>query len=174
MDFSAKAQANMTPAYIEDLYRIKLANRDMVEAIKDTKHLQKNLVKYSAHPNKYIKEQYENIKINLAALLRNINIIATTDEEEVIILLLSKLRINTQKNDIMANGVLDSLIRNKNITNEMATSLMNDSVYAYNISNKLCNMAEILFIDKNSDLKKVQDAVQITQSEVEKILEKKA
>jgi len=74
----------------------------------------------------------------------------------------------------MANGVLDSLIRNKNITNEMATSLMNDSVYAYNISNKLCNMAEILFIDKNSDLMKVQDAVQITQSEVEKILEKKA
>jgi len=173
LDFSTRAQANMNPEYIQELYRLKLASRDMVEAIKDTKHLQKNLVKYSAHPNKYIKEQYANIKMNLAALLRNIHIIATTDEEDVIVLLLSKVRISIEKNDILANGVLDNLIRNKNITNEMATSLMNDSVYAYNISSKLCNMAEILFIEKNSDLNEVHDDVHITQSEVEKILEKK-
>jgi len=173
MDFSAKAQANMNPEYIEELYKLKLANRDMVEAIKNTKHLQKNILKFSAHPNKYIKEEYSNIKMNLAGLLRNINIIATTDEEDVIVLLLSKVRINTQKHDIMANGVLDNLIRNRHISNEMATSLMNDSVYAYNISNKLCNMAEILFVDKSSDLHKVKDELQITQSEVEEILEKK-
>lgn len=173
IDFSAKAQANMNPEYIEDLYKLKLANRDMVEAIKNTKHLQKNIVKYSAHPNKQIKEQYANIKMNLASLLRNINIIATTDEEDVVVLLLSKLRLHTKKHDIIANGVLDSLIRNRHITNQMATSLMNDSVYAYNISNKLCNMAEILFVDKSSDFNKVKDDIQITQSEVEEILEKK-
>lgn len=173
IDFSAKAQANMGPEYIEELYKLKLANRDMVEAIKNTKHLQKNIIKYSAHPNKYIKEQYANVRMNLTSLLRNINIIATTDEEDVIVLLLSKVRINTQKHDIMTNGVLDNLIRNRHITNEMATSLMNDSVYAYNISNKLCNTAEILFVDKSSDLSKVKDDIQITQGEVEEILDKK-
>ncbi|MEA3370889.1 MAG: Na/Pi cotransporter family protein [Campylobacterota bacterium] len=173
IDFSAKAQTDMSPEDIENLYKIKLANRDMVEAIKNTKHLQKNILKYSAHPNKYIKEQYANIKMNIAGLLRNINIIATSDEEDVTLLLLSKVRINTQKHDIIANGTLDKLIRSKNITNQMATSLMNDSVYAYNISNKLCNMAEILFVAKSSDLQRVHDDINITQSEVEEILEKK-
>ncbi|MEN8303778.1 MAG: Na/Pi symporter [Campylobacterota bacterium] len=173
IDFSAKAQADMSPEHIEELYRLKLANRDMVEAIKNTKHLQKNIVNYSAHPNKYIKEEYAGIKKSLASLLRNINTIATTEEEDVIILLLSKIRLNTQKNDIITNGELDSLIRNRLITNQMATSLMNDSVYAYNIRNKLCNMAEILFVDKSSDLKKLQEDIGITQSDIEEILEKK-
>ncbi len=173
IDFSAKAQAGMSPEYIEELYKIKLANRDMVEAIKNTKHLQKNIVKYSTHPNKYIKEQYSNIRMNIAGLLRNINIIATSDEEDVTLLLLSKVRINTQKHDITANGTLDELIRSKKITNQMATSLMNDSVYAYNISNKLCNMAEILFIAQSSDLNNIHEDINMTQSEVEEILEKK-
>ena len=173
IDFSAKAQADMDPQSIEQLYELKLANRDMVEAIKNTKHLQKNIVNYSAHPNKYIKEEYASIKKSLAGLLRNINIIATTDEEDVIVLLLSKVRLNTQKNDIIANGELDNLIRNRLITNQMATSLMNDSVYAYNIRNKLCNMAEILFVDKSSDLKKLQEDIEITQGDIEEILEKK-
>ena len=173
IDFSAKAQADMGPERIEELYKLKLANRDMVEAIKNTKHLQKNIVKYSAHPNKYIKEEYASIKQSLAGLLRNINIIATTDEEDIIVLLLSKIRLNTQKNDIISNGELDNLIRNRLITNQMATSLMNDSVYAYNIRSKLCNMAEILFVDKSSDLKTLQDDIHITQSDIEEILEKK-
>ena len=124
-------------------------------------------------PYAIIKEEYANIKISLAGLLRNINIIATTDEEDVIVLLLSKVRLNTQKNDIIANGELDNLIRNRLITNQMATSLMNDSVYVYNIRNKLCNMAEILFVDKNSDLSRLQDDMQITQGDIEEILEKK-
>ena len=173
IDFSAKAQADMSPEGVEELYNLKLANRDMVEAIKNTKHLQKNIVNYAAHPNKYIKEEYTRIKMSLAGLLRNINIIATTDEEDIIVLLLSKIRLNTQKNDIISNGELDNLIRNRLITNQMATSLMNDSVYAYNIRSKLCNMAEILFVDKSSDLKTLQDDIHITQSDIEEILEKK-
>ena len=173
IDFSAKAQADMSPDRVEELYNLKLANRDMVEAIKNTKHLQKNIVNYAAHPNKYIKEEYARIKVSLAGLLRNINIIATTDEEDVIVLLLSKVRLNTQKNDIISNGELDNLIRNRLITNQMATSLMNDSVYSYNIRSKLCNMAEFLFVDKSSDFKKLQEDIQMTQSDIEEILEKK-
>ena len=173
IDFSAKAQANMSPTDIEELYNLKLANRDLVEAIKNAKHLQKNIIKYSANPNKYIKKEYATIKITLASLLRNINIISTTDEEDMIVLLLSKIRLSAHKYDVISNGVLDNLIRNRLITNQMATSLMNDSVYAYNISSKLSNIAEILFIDKKSDLKKLQDEIQITQDEIAEIIEKK-
>ncbi len=173
IDFSTKAQANMPPEYIEELYKIKLANRDIVEAVKGTKHLQKNLIKYSFSRNKYIKEQYNDIRKGLAELLRSINTIASTDEEDVISLLLSKAKIHTERYDIITNGTLDRLIRKGLITNTMATSLMNDSDYANSISKNLIAMAEVLFIDINSDLKKLHEDISINDKDVDIMLDKK-
>ncbi len=173
IDFSTKAQANMPPEYIEELYKIKLANRDIVEAVKGTKHLQKNLIKYSFSRNEYIKEQYDDIRKGLAELLRSINTIASTDEEDVISLLLSKAKIHTERYDIITNGTLDRLIRKGLITNTMATSLMNDSDYANSISKNLIAMAEVLFIDINSDLKKLHEDISVNDKDVDVMLDKK-
>ncbi len=173
IDFSTKAQANMPPEYIEELYKIKLANRDIVEAVKGTKHLQKNLIKYSFSRNEYIKEQYDDIRKGLAELLRSINTIASTDEEDVISLLLSKAKIHTERYDIITNGTLDRLIRKGLITNTMATSLMNDSDYANSISKNLIAMAEVLFIDINSDLKKLHEDISVNDEDVDVMLDKK-
>jgi phosphate:Na+ symporter len=173
IDFSTKAQANMSPEYIEELYKLKLANRDIVEAVKGTKHLQKNLLKYTSSKNEHIRAQYNDIRKGLAELLRNINTIATTDEEDVIILLLSKAKIHTERYDIITNGTLDKLIRKGLITNQMATSLMNDSDYAHSISKNLIAMAEVLFIDINSDLKKLHEDMGISDEDVDNMLEKK-
>ena len=68
-----------------------------------------------------------------------------------ILILLSKAKLHAQKYDFIANGTLDNLIRKSLITNEMATSLMNDSSYAYDISKKLVSMAEILYNYENND-----------------------
>jgi phosphate:Na+ symporter len=152
IDFSTKAQSQMLPEDIEILYKLKLANRDIVEAVKDTEFLQKNLVKYSFSTNEHIKLQYDVIRRDLAELLRDINVISTTKEEDVILFLLSKAKLHMEKQDIVANGILDNLIRNGLITNEMATSLMNDSSYSYDISKNLIAMAEVIFVDRNSSI----------------------
>jgi len=55
----------------------------------------------------------------------------------------------------------------------MATSLMNDSVYVYNIRNNLCNMAETIFVYTESSFKHLEEDMHITQGEIEDILEKK-
>jgi len=172
IDFSTKAQANMSPEYIEELYKLKLANRDIVEAVKGTKHLQKNLLKYTSSSNEHIRAQYNDIRKGLAELLRNINTIATTDEEDVIILLLSKAKIHAQRYDIITNGTLDKLIRKGLISNQMATSLMNDSDYAHSISKNLIAMAEVLFININSDLKKLHEELTINEEDVNSMLNK--
>ncbi len=171
IDFSTKAQAGMDKDEIKRLYQIKLANRDIVEAIKDTKHLQKNLKKYLVSDNLYIKEQYENIRKNLIKLLRNINTIANTQEEEKIVLLLSKIKLASKKNDITVNGVLDNLIRNNLITNKMATSLMNDSSYTNRISRHLISMAEIIFSLSNEDIKSLSDYITEDNEDFEQLIE---
>jgi phosphate:Na+ symporter len=173
IDFSAKAQADMTPEDIEVLYQLKLANRDMVEAVKDTKHLQKNLLKYTQSTNPHIKEQYDLIRRDLAELLRNINTIAYTDEEDVILLLLSKAKVHTEKYDILASGTIDTLIREGLISNEMATSLMNDSAYAYDISKNLIAMAEVIFTDRSANAASINEEMAMNDEDIEVILEKK-
>jgi phosphate:Na+ symporter len=152
IDFSAKAQTNMTPEEIHNLFSLKLANKDIVEAIKDTKHLQKNLVLYSNDKNEHIREQYKNMRKDLVVVLRSIDTISTTKEEEKVLMLLSKVKLHAQKYDFISNGTLDNLIRKGLITNKMATSLMNDSSYAFDISKKLISMAEILYNRQNNDL----------------------
>jgi phosphate:Na+ symporter len=166
IDFSTKAQSQMAHEEIEELYKIKLANRDIVEAVKDTKHLQKNLVKYAKSTNTHIKSEYDSMRKDLAELLRTINLISLSDQEDEILLLLSKAKIHTERYDIIANGKLDNLIRNRLISNEMATSLMNDSGYAYNISTNLIAMAEIIYVTDNSEML-------IEEEDIKEILDQK-
>jgi phosphate:Na+ symporter len=170
IDFSTKAQSDMPTEYIEQLYKLKLANRDIVEAVKNTKHLQKNLVKYANNANKHIKLQYDNIRLGLAELLRVIDLIAHTQEEDKILLLLSKVKVNTKKYDVIMNSTLNNLIRKDLITNEMATSLMNDSVYAYNISKNFMEMANIIFYNEGSDIKNIGNEINMDDEDVQVLL----
>ncbi len=172
IDFTTLAQSKMTPENIESLYSLKLASRDIVEAVKDTKHLQKNLLKYSKNLNKYIQEQYDTIRMGIAELLRDIDLVSKMNEETEILLMLSKIKVHMQRYDVMANGTIDNLIRNNHITNEMATSLMNDSAYAYEISKHLVAMAEIIFIDLSSDLKNIAQEMLISDEDVQIMLKK--
>ena len=78
-----------------------------------------------------------------------------------------------QRYDILANGTLDKLIRNNLVTNEMATSLMNDSAYAYNISKHFIAMAEVIFIDSSSDIKNIAEEMMINDEDIDLILKEK-
>ena len=174
IDFATRAQSEMSPEDIQILYKLKLANRDIVEAVKNTQYLQKNLVKYSNNTNTYIQEEYALIKKDLAELLRNINLIINTSEEEQILMLLSKSKVHTERFDIVSNGKLDNLIRNNLITNEMATSLMNDSAYTYDIGNKLIAMAEVIYINRYSVIADNYDNIIINNDDIDLIIKNTA
>ena len=169
--FSTKAQSStMASDDIEALYNLKLANRDIVEAVKDTKHLQKNLLIYSNSKNIHIKKEYNSIRKSLAELLRSIDTISKTKEDDVVLVMLSKAKVHLEKYDVLANGTLDRLIRGDLITGQMATSLMNDSAYAYDISKNLIAMSEIMFHNSNKIL---QESMTLDYEDIEKILDKK-
>jgi len=55
----------------------------------------------------------------------------------------------------------------------MATSLMNDSAYAYNISKNFIAMAEVIFIDASSDIKDIAEEMMISDEDVDLILKEK-
>lgn len=157
IDFSLRARPKMQPEQNHLLSKLRVANTQIVEAIKNTKHLQKNMNKYTKSRNIYIKKQYNTLKEHLALILRNINIIATTDESDVIVLLLSKVKIQVKEVDKKINEALNQLIRKNLISNDMATSLINDCVYASNISKALISVADVLFALKHQDLSNIDE-----------------
>ncbi len=55
----------------------------------------------------------------------------------------------------------------------MATSLMNDSAYAYNISKNLIAMAEITFSDRNDNVVSLHEEMAMSDEEIAEIIEQK-
>jgi phosphate:Na+ symporter len=82
----------------------------------------------------------------IAKLLRRIRTISTAENPEEISENLRKSRRLLAKNEILASGKLDKLIRRHLITNEMATSLINDSAYVRTLIQNLIAAAEILYV----------------------------
>ncbi len=171
--FVSQAQVDADPDQLTRLYDLRTASQNIVEAIKDVKHLQKNLVRFADSDNIAIQQEYASIRFQLANLLRKIEQIRTEEDEDMTPLSLDELKIEVERNDIMVNGRLDHLIRNNLITADMATSLINDGTYTKDVADNLITMARILFTPYEPGLKEIEDDIALHEDEIEAILDEK-
>ncbi len=173
ISFAIMAQGKFGEESIRDIIPIKNANISIVEAFKAAKHMQKNMVRYIESDNEDIKNEYNHIRKNLIKQLRTMQLIFNTNEEDVAVLLLSKLKLDAQKYDIAANKSLDNLIRTNKISYSMATSLMNDTSYAFTIASELTKVAHVLFIHEEKELKEGREALILNETEVHDLTKSK-
>ncbi len=145
VSFISRAHLSMTPEQTDELFALRAAGRDIVEAIKDTKHMHKNLAQYIVSDNEEIRTEYNNIRIQLGSVLRRLAEAREQTDDPTAILSLDAVRMEMEENDSTANGILEVLIRESRITAEMATSLMNDTAYAYDVAKNLVQMGDVLF-----------------------------
>jgi phosphate:Na+ symporter len=138
LDFLARVPTHA--AQTRQAFALRAASQQLIEALKDFKHLQKNLVRFLASPNPYLRKEYVAIRQHLAVLLHQLHRLAAAPQADALVTL-DALRAGIEEHDIVANGTLDRLIREKRISADTATSLMNDSAYAYDIANNLLAMA---------------------------------
>jgi len=155
------------------LYDLRTACRDIVEAVKDVKHLQKNLVEFSTSDNVAIKREYSSIRFQLALLLRKLEKIRIDEDEDVTSLALDELKVDIERSDILAYGGLDSLIRGDLITADMATSLINDNTYLKDVTSNLITMAMTLFTPYEPELKEIKEDMALIDDEIDAILDNK-
>jgi len=143
--FSSLSQENMSDEEKKRVYELKLASRDIVEAIKDIRELQKNISIYLKSNNQDIKDEYNNLRINIAKTIKIINELKDCENCEDLELKINQLNENLKENDDINSDKIDSLIRKNQITSKMATSLINDSNYAQNIIKRLIEAANIIW-----------------------------
>ena len=149
--YSTIAQDYMSEEQKHNVYQLKVSCRDIVEAIKYVKELQKNLNIYLKSNNKIVKREYNFLREGIAKTTNTINSIRNSEDDLEVLSRIELLEQNIDKLDMIANGHIDSLIRNDEIQTKMATSLINDSAFAYDISKNLINAASLLWI-RDSDI----------------------
>ena len=145
LKYSILAEQNMNKQQRQKVYKIKLASRDMIEAIKDIRELQKNIAGYMVRDNENIKTEYNFLRKDIAQLLR---IIACLRENPGDLESVTDLETAKEENkglDIVAAKRLSVLLREGKITESMASSLLNDGTYTNQITKNLIKSADILW-----------------------------
>ena len=171
--FISEAQSKMTSEYSEDLYAMRTAGRHIVESVKDIKHLNKNLAVFAVSENDHIRGEYNQFRLQIGTILRELGGLReeALDPENMGLLNLDSLIAEAEEGDVVSNGSLDRMIRKGLITPEMATSVMNDSAYTYDVSMKLIEMGGILFAARAMDLREAQQSMQLDDKEMDDVID---
>ncbi|NDY95140.1 Na/Pi cotransporter family protein [Wenzhouxiangella limi] len=156
------------------LVMLRVAAQDLIEAVKDAKHLQKNMIPSLTANNRDLKAEYLAIRCNLGYLLHQLDRMAARaeagDEDLDLELELADLDSEIEAGDIVHNGRLDDLIRQGRISAEQATSLMNDTAYGYRIAKNLLAMARATFLPFEQIDAELRQALELRPDEVRDIL----
>lgn len=147
---TAQKQLRLTEKQNNKITDIKIANRKMVEAIKDVKELNKNLNIALASDNKYLLNEYNNFRKKVIKVIRIIYLFRTQENTKKYAQKLTELKKEAKQNKKINNKSLDKLIRDDLITVEMASSLFNDYANVNDMIKKLIEVAELLYDEKDS------------------------
>ena len=145
--FSSFAQENMFDFQHKKTDELKRAAVLLVEVLRDTRDIQRNVNFYLKSKNEYIKEEYNILRKELAEMLIDINTLALLENDSEQLTQLELIKTELVHNDLASSEELDALIREDKIKATMATSYMNDSATGYSIQKKLVKVANILFLN---------------------------
>ncbi len=147
---TAQSTLNLNKRQNEVISEIKIANRKMVEIIKDAKELNKNVNIALTTDNKYLHNEYDGFRKKVAKVLRVIYLFRKSEEQNKYEKILSQLKHEAKDNIRQSNKSIDKLIRKNLITAEMASSLFNDHTNVNDMIKKLIEVAELLYSRKDS------------------------
>ena len=153
----AQSQFTLSPDAIESFTRLKIANRRIVEAIKIMGNVRKNINLYMQSDNEFLKKEYNLLRQKVTKVLREIYKIKQSKDPDQFIDHLDSLKEKSKKSDVLVNGTLDKLIREKKINSAMATSLANDSEAIAQVSKNLIVATELLYIGSDTLVETVEE-----------------
>jgi len=150
--YATKAQSTLKLTEIQnnELLKLKVANRKMVEILRDVGELSRNVSLYLNSENKYIKKEYDKIRNKVVKVLRTIHLFRTEKENQTYHKKLIKLKKEAKANIHSSNLEIDELIRKDLITVDMASSLFNDFDNVNDMIDHLIDVADLLYGKKDS------------------------
>jgi len=150
--FATTAQSTLKVSKKQNnrIMEIKIANRRMVAIIRDVGELNRNVSKYAVSKNRYIKKEYNDYRKLAIQVLRQIYLQDSDIDIEAFQTKLAKLKTKVDKKLDQHYLEIDRLIREKLITTDMASSLVNDNDNVQELLSNLIMVAELLYCRKDT------------------------
>ncbi len=167
--FISKAKFNWGMEQAGDIHWLRRSSIDLVETIKATKHLQKNLLKYNQSQNHYARDFYQEIRLRLVVLLRELEEIKFEADPDLKLLVIDSLKVTIKKSKAKLNKDIEELIRSEKISPEMGTSMINDSIYLYDIKKRLLRFFTTVFAAPRRDITKAQRKLSLDDEEINRL-----
>ena len=147
LDYATRLQKQTKPTHeqIETIRNILVADRLLVQIVKRMKPLQENLERYMASDNETLRREYNVLRRRILKVVREIKRIGPAENLEEHLDKINKQRSKAEKMDVLLTGHVEELLANGDITDEMASSLINDSSNAARITKNLIDIAVILY-----------------------------
>ena len=170
--FISEAQMReSTRAATEELYVLRQASRDIVSAVKGMKHLHNNLSRYGLSANLAVRDRYDQIRLQLARLLRELQVLLAEEPTSTTALALDSLRLSVQKASRTMTDELDEMIRYRRLTANIATSIMNDENYVTDIANNLISAVHALL---TKEAQETAESFNLDDVEIQQLIDKEA
>ncbi len=172
IDFISRVDFSWQITQSADLHHLREANQHVVEAIKDVKHLQKNMIRFINSDNKSMRHAYDQLRSQLAEIIRQLEEIRLADESDTAILSLDALKLMAKETHDEFNSSLIDKIRRRSILPQQGTSLMNDSRYTYSIAKNLIQAAQTLLVSGPRDLAQAVRTIALDDNELQAVSDK--
>jgi phosphate:Na+ symporter len=170
LDFIVRARNKTTGPQNEALRELSGAGHHIIEAVKGVKHLQKNLLVYIGSINPDMVKIYKQLQVQIGHVIRTIEEARNMESETESVLSLDYAILTTEQDNQISENHIEDLIRDKKITPEMATSLMNDIGYTRSICSSLITMAKYLFASPEQGLRQAERNLELEHHELDSII----
>lgn len=129
------------------LYKLRLAAQSMVSSTKDIQQINKNLLYYTKGKNQTIIEEYNVLRLKILQTLNTLENIRYNSDDIDSFTTLELFKEEMKNFEHEQHAKIDKYIREKSIDSKMATSLLNDSTYTFEIVQNLMKVGYILWIE---------------------------
>jgi phosphate:Na+ symporter len=147
LDYATRLQKQTKPTQeqIEAIRNILVADRMLVQIVKRMKPLQDNLERYMSSDNETLRREYNVLRRRILKVVREIKRIGPAENLAEHLEKIEKQRSKAEQMDVLLTGHVEELLASGEITDEMASSLINDSANASRITKNLIDIAVILY-----------------------------
>ena len=142
--YSGAVEGSLPRQQAQELFALKVACRDFVQAIKHVKHIYKNMGQYIDSDNEQIRHQYNQLRLCLASVLKLVDTLGVRRNYNHIREHAEQLKQELLEQDKQTNKALNELIRSQQVDSIMASSLMNDSAHVHDACTSLIDGAVIM------------------------------
>lgn len=157
----------LPPDIILRIYQLRDVSERIVRAIKDIKHMRKNVIRYTVHNEDVVSNLYNELRTQIARILVEINHLELADPKNRSRLWLEEERTHVESDYQSTNKRIGGLIRDGKISADAATSFLNDSNYAYGAMRELIEAACTYYVERDGAVAEVEQIIAMDDDELE-------